>query len=132
MNIRLKIFLLLLFLFVASTSSVWACGQNNTAKCGQEGVHENSCCTENGKTLDACEQNNSCSKCPNTKDHGGCHCPCSTTSCCHAGCVLAEFAIILPSCTSSSDETLRRAFYFAQHMPKEVYFVIWQPPQLAV
>ena len=139
MNTRFKLLLLLLSLFALPAEKVLACGQNTNSTCGSAST-EKSCCNKTdekatsscGKKTDTCKQSHSGQKCPDNKSHGGCHCPCGTATSGSSGGLIAEFSSLFLSISSSCDETLRQAFYFAQHMPEDVYFAIWQPPQLGV
>ncbi|MDZ4704115.1 MAG: hypothetical protein SH848_09310 [Saprospiraceae bacterium] len=117
-----------------------ACGQNTAAESAEveAGVPEKMCCK--GKPAEepahceeethACEENHPGQKCPDQEGGccgKGCTCPCGALPGGHTVVVLAEIPFPL---SVTSDATLRQAFYFAQHMPEEVYLPIWQPPRL--
>ncbi len=121
--------LLLLSLFVAtSANNAWACGHCATGKCGQT-ASKKSCCAQKSNHAAAHCAGKKCSGSPGS---GGCHCPCGTVTGGHAAAALEEIPSIFSLPSSSSDATLRQAFYFAQYMPEAVYLPIWQPPQLGV
>jgi len=102
-------------------------GASEKMCCKEKSVEEPAHCEEETHT---CEQKHPGQKCP---DQGGCcgsgcTCPCGAIPGGHTVVVLAEIPF---SFSATSDATLRQAFYFAQHMPEEVYLPIWQPPQLS-
>ena len=116
-----------------------ACGQDAAAESAEveAGASEKTCCKGKPEEepahceeeMHACEKNHPGQNCP---DQGGCcgkgcTCPCGALPGGHTVVVLAEIPFAL---SATSDATLRQAFYFAQHMPEEVYLPIWQPPRL--
>jgi len=139
MIFRLNLYYVLLCMLVSPTSSVWACGNGSSDKCGQT-VSEKSCCSKkSGKKQAHCcekqpgaEQNLIAHQCSEDGDCGGCQCPCGTTFCGYSVSLIATQAPFLPAILSPGDATLRLAFYFNQHMPEAVYLPIWQPPKLGV
>ena len=135
------ILILLISLFTAlPVDELRACGHDAAAKSteAEAGASEKMCCKEKSveepahceKETHTCEQSHPGQNCP---DQGGCcgkgcTCPCGALPGGHSGVILTEISLVLPA---FSDATLSRAFYFAEHMPEEVYLAIWQPPQLS-
>lgn len=122
---------------VLPVNALLACGDHRDAA-ESAADSEKMCCK--GKPVEepahceaethACEQKHPGQKCPNQGGccGKGCTCPCGALPGGHSGVLLTELSLILPA---FSDVTARGAFYFAQHMPEEVYLAIWQPPQLS-
>jgi len=124
---------------VLPVNELLACGNHDDAAekavasekmcCKEKSVEESAHCAEE-EERHTCEKSHPGQKCP---DQGGCcgkgcTCPCGALPGGHTMVVLAEIPFPL---SATSDATLRQAFYFAQHMPEEVYLPIWQPPQLS-
>jgi len=126
---------LVLNLFVLSANDVLACNNGPMARCEQSSS-EKSCCAEEetdnsdqcASEKDCCGQNHPGQNCPDKKNGG--NCPCGTVAGGSASALLEDYSPALISFSTSSDAALRQAFYFAQHMPEEVYLPIWQPPKL--
>lgn len=131
------ILILFVVLFTAlPVSGVLACGHGDAME--KDVSPEKVCCSKDASPEEktpceeethACDQNHPGEKCP---DQGGCcgkgcTCPCGAIPGGHTVVVLAELPVAL---AATSDATLKQAFYFAQHMPEEVYLPIWQPPKL--
>jgi len=122
---------------VLPVNELLACGNHDAAEkavasekmcCKEKSVEEPAHCAE--EETQTCAQNHPGKTC---SEQGGCcgkgcTCPCGALPVGHTGIMLAELLLVLPA---FSDNTLRQAFYFAQHMPEEVYLPIWQPPQLS-
>lgn len=120
---------------VLPVNELLACGNHDAAEkavasekmcCKGKPEEEPAHCEEE---MHACEKNHPGQNCP---DQGGCcgkgcTCPCGALPGGHTVVLLAEIPFPL---SATSDATLRQAFYFAQHMPEEVYLPIWQPPRL--
>ncbi|MDX1913513.1 MAG: hypothetical protein SFV22_18600 [Saprospiraceae bacterium] len=130
---RLLFFSWLIVCLVAPTDAVWACGDSGSGKektgcCTTTDVPEMAHCSENS---DVCSESHPGQACPDEDGCGGCHCPgCGNANGAYAGGflpVISPVAIRLPD----TDDNSRQAFYFADHMPEEVYLPIWQPPQIS-
>ena len=135
------ILIIFITLFTAmQVDRLLACGQDAAAESAEveAGASEKTCCKGKPEEepahceeeMHACEKNHPGQNCP---DQGGCcgkgcTCPCGAIPGGHTVVVLAEIPFAL---SATSGATLRQAFYFAQHMPEEVYLPIWQPPQLS-
>jgi hypothetical protein len=67
---------------------------------------------------------------PDGEGGNHCHCPrCGGASSSHVGGLPEDILITL--IRSSVVWLQKQAFYFAEHLPEEVYLPIWQPPKLA-
>lgn len=137
MQHRLGILFLFLSLFVASANRAWACGNCSAGKCGNASSEKSCCAKKNRGNSARCaektsanEQNQPTHKCPENKGCGGCGCPCGPVSNSHPGGFLAELPPELNPLSIQSEDALRQAFYFADHIPEAVYLPIWQPPKL--
>lgn len=135
MQYRLGTLLLVFNLFVFSANDVSACSNCPMAGCEQASSEKPCCAEEETDSPDDCAskkddggQNHPGQSCPHKKGCG--NCPCGTVAGGSASAMLEEYSPALISFSTSSDAALRQAFYFAQHMPEEVYLPIWQPPKL--
>ena len=136
MRFYLGTLLLLFCLLVLPTGALLACGNgdaNHMEKCDQKS--SNSCCSKglaqtrlNGNS----KHQHSGHDCPCDHKNDGCHCSgCGMISCsgaAFAGETPPMFFIISP--LGSSVQKL--AFYFAGHLPEDVYLTIFQPPKVSV
>ncbi len=133
MQHRIRILFLLFSLLALSANSASACGDHDAdhAKTYHEQTAKKSCCSkEDAASTDVNKAQDQKSECPCDQDDKGCHCPgCGMV--CHAGAALASDISDLFQAVSLQNTSLQKqAFYFAQHMPEDVYLSIWQPPKI--
>lgn len=133
MQHRIRILFLLSSLFALSANSAWACGNHNAdhAKAYHVQTAKESCCSKDAAaSTDINKAQDQSPDCP--CDHGkkGCHCPgCGVV--CHAGAALAfDISDLFQAIGLQNTSLQKQAFYFAQHMPEDVYRSIWQPPKI--
>lgn len=122
-------------LFSANTAT--ACGSEKTSH-GKADTEKSCCKTVKRSSAEKqhCSGNDGCAErhpgrgCPDTDGCGGCHCPCGVVTLPVPGGALMNENPLFPTLPPVHEDMLRQEFYFAQHLPQEVYLPIWQPPQL--
>ncbi len=123
----------LISLFALSANNAWACGGHNAdhEKAYHKKTEQKSCCAKDGAV--SSDENNATDQqagCPCDEGGKDCHCPgCGLI--CHPGAALAFDITEFSQPISLQNNSLKKqAFYFAQHMPEDVYLSIWQPPKI--
>ncbi len=134
MQYRIQFLFLLISLFALPANSAWACGGHNAdhEKAYHEKKEQKSCCSNKDATsTDANKGQDQRTGCPCDKDEKGCHCP-GCGMICHAGAALAfDITDLFQTICLQTNALKKQAFYFAQHMPEDVYRSIWQPPKIS-
>ena len=108
-----------------------ACGSDHAVK-SQPASSEKSCCSKDKVTApcaDDSKQHHTSSSCPCDHEKGGCHCPgCGMVG--SAGAGFFPEILLAPGAHFYNASVQKMAFYFADHLPEDVYFPVWQPPKL--
>jgi len=133
MQHRFRILFLLFSLLALSANSAWACGGHNADQrnAGRQEASEKSCCSKGDvASTDVNKAQDQNPDCPCDHENKGCHCPgCGVV--CHAGAALAfDISDFFQTICLQNASLQKQAFYFAQHIPEDVYLSIWQPPKL--
>jgi hypothetical protein len=132
MTHRLFSSLLVLLFLALSPGNALACGDSNDEKescCTSQNDSKPAHCSSNS---DVCSESHPGQTCPDEDGCGQCHCPgCGSIGGGFSGGCLLDLPQEIGSLIEHGDSR-RQAFYFADHMPEDVYLPIWQPPQILV